>query len=115
MSGHGGENSPIIKAATNEYVLFANRLFLSGCAAVIVFFATGIRQDTADLKREFITYQLVEEARLSRLEGKMGAMEGSVDAHRRRLDSNDTDIRSLWARIYDLASGRSTTPGRPPP
>lgn len=112
MSSHGGENSPIIKTATNEYVLLANRVFVSACAALLVWFATGIRTDTADLKRDFVIYQLADEARLSKIEGRVSAVEGSVEVHRRRLEGQDTDIRSIWTRIYDLAAGRSTP--RPP-
>lgn len=102
------EPSGIIKVATNEYALLGNRIFVSGCAAVLVFFASGIRDDTTTLKREFVAYQLSEEARLSRIEGTIKGMEGSIEVHRKRLEGNDNDIRSLWARIYDLASGRAT-------
>lgn len=110
MPTNGGENSPIIKRATNEYVLLANRVFVSACAGILVWFATGIRSDTADLKRDYTISQLAEEARVSKLEGRVSAVEGSVEVHRRRLEGQDTDIRSIWTRIYDLAAGRPTPP-----
>lgn len=108
-------DGPIIKAATNEWVLLANRLFLSGSAAVIILFASGIRDDTASLKREFIAYQLTEEARISKLEGEVRSFQGTIEVHRKRLEGNDNDIRGLWSRLYDMASGRATNPTRPPP
>lgn len=104
MAQEEGEG-PLIKAATNEWVLLANRLFLSGSAGVLLLYATGIRDDTATLKREFVAYQIAEENRLGRLEGQMHSLEGSIEVHRKRLEGNDSDIRSLWARVYDIASG----------
>lgn len=113
MAQETGEG-PIIKAATSEWVLLANRIFLSGSAAVILAFAAGIRDDTAALKRDFTLYQIAEEARVSRLEGSVRMLEGSIDVHRKRLEGNDNDIRGLWSRLYDMAS-RFTPTKTPPP
>lgn len=110
-----GGDSPIIKTATNEYVLLANRVFVSGCAAIIVWFATGIRQDTTELKREFATYQLVNEARISKVEGQMSVIDSAIRMQTKNIETHEITIQSLWSRIYDLASGRQTVPGRQQP
>lgn len=101
-------DGPIIKAATNEWFLLGTRAFMSGGISLLVALAVGIRDDQASIKRDFINFQLTEEARISKLEGALGAITGSIEVHRKRLEGNDSDIRSLWARVYDLASGRST-------
>lgn len=106
---------PIIKAATNEWFLLLVRVFMGSAVSLLVALAVGIRDDTASLKRDFFNYQLTEEARISKLEGAMSAIAGSIEVHRKRLEGNDNDIRGLWSRLYDMASRMGSNPRTPPP
>lgn len=47
-------------------------------------------------------YQYSNNERIAKLEGTVLEIKGSVDAHRRRLDNNDSDIRAVWNRMYEL-------------
>lgn len=124
MASRGGENSPLLKAATNEWALLAFRsvVTLLGIAgtvigSLIMLGVSDIRSATADVKREVADLRVtvaanrLEDAnRLGRVEGQVSELRGSVDAHRRRLDNNDADVRSIWTRIYDLTVAHPKAP-----
>lgn len=118
------EKSPVIKAATNEWFLLAFRVITivfgfmaSGISALVMIGVTDLRSsaneirlEVADVRRTIAANRLEDANRLGRIEGQVVEIKGSVDAHRRRLDSNDADIRSMWQRMFELRP----TPSRAP-
>lgn len=110
------EKSPVIKAATNEWLLLAFRvgaLAFGGVAAalgtLIMMGVTDLRSsanelrfDLQDMRRTIAVNRLEDANRLGRVEGQVVEIKGSLDAHRRRLDGNDADIRSIWNRLFEL-------------
>lgn len=58
--------------------------------------------DGAKTRDLLYTYQFSNNERIAKLEGQVTEIKGSVDAHRRRIDGNDADVRNLWARVIDM-------------
>ena len=116
MTSHGGEGSSPIKAATNEWALLAFRvvstllgLAATGIGTLVMIGVTDLRsqatelgKEMGDIRRTVAANRLEDANRLGKVEGQVAEIKGSVDAHRRRLDSNDGDIRLIWNRIFEL-------------
>lgn len=81
------------------------RIFVAGITTVGTIGIGILLNDGAKTRDLLYTYQFSNNERIARLEGTVSEIKGSVDAHRRRLDSNDADVRSVWTRLYEL--GRS--------
>lgn len=99
-----GRRSKLVKAATNEYVLFFYRFVTAGCALVMTYWVADLRSDAKEIRRDFNLYQITEEARISKIEGQVGEIKGAVEVHRQRLSDGDADRRDLWKRVFDLVA-----------
>ncbi len=97
-------SSPIIKAATNEWSLMLYRLVTGLCALIITFYVMGTRDEVKSIATDLAAFKLNYETRVARIEGSYGEIRSVVDASRTRIASADNDIRSIWNRIYDMAS-----------
>jgi hypothetical protein len=106
------DKSPLIKAATSEYTLLTYRTVTALCAVIITAYVIGTRDDVKGLSRELDAFRVAQIERLAKVEGQVGELRGSVEVHRKRLEGNDADIRSIWSRFYDLNS-RTPTRGTP--
>ncbi len=104
----GTEN--IIKGATNEWVLLLYRAITAGCALIVTWFVTDMRSGQERLVAQFNDFRLTNESRISKVEGEVGLLRGSVEVHRKRIEGNDADIRGLWGRMYDFNKSKSGPP-----
>lgn len=104
MTAHDAE-AKLLRAFTNEWVLLLFRSFMSVTLGICAWFLTDMKSGQKELATQFNDFRLTNEARISKVEGEVGLLRGSVEVHRRRLEGNDTDIRSLWGRIYDIKKG----------
>jgi len=107
-------NGPVIKVATNEWVLLANRLFLSGAAAAILYYASDIRTATVELRKDFNQSQLINEARMSKIEGQLSVFDSAVRMQTRTIEQHETTLQSLWSRIYEMNTRMSLIPKNTP-
>lgn len=107
------EQSPFIKAVTAEGALFTWRTYMAGAAAIITAFTYDIKSGTSELKKELTEYRLLQESRISKIEGEMGQMRGTISTHRDRLSGNDADIRALWGRVFELRPQNPPATGGP--
>lgn len=108
------DQSKILKKATNEWTLLSWRAgvaFLSSCVAIMSSLAlvwlADIRSSQSSLAQRFVDFQLVNEARLGRVEGELGQVKSSAVVHRDRLINVETDVRTLWQRLYDSRTPQS--------
>lgn len=83
---------------------FHYRLFMSIMSLSIASGVAYLLTDGAKTRDILYTYQFSNNERIARLEGQVVEIKSSVDAHRRRIDGNDSDIRLVWNRLYELAT-----------
>lgn len=95
-------DSKLIKAATNEYALLGYRAFGTVCLTALTWYAADIRSSQGKLTSDLSELKTAYVERIAKVEGEVGALRGSVETHRRRLDGNDSDIRAIWSRFYDF-------------
>lgn len=93
-----------IHAVTNEYSLFLYRFITGGCALLMTWWLLDLRTSTQEMRKDFVAFQLSEEARISKLEGQVNGVIGSIEVHRRRLDNSDNTLQTIWSRIFDMNS-----------
>jgi hypothetical protein len=96
------DKSPLIKAATNEYTLFAYRIITSGCAILMTWWVLDLKETAKELRREFNASLVLNEARLGKLEGALGVIDNAVRMQSRSIESNQTSLQQLWHRLYEI-------------
>jgi CO dehydrogenase/acetyl-CoA synthase gamma subunit (corrinoid Fe-S protein) len=96
------EKSPLIKAATNEYTLFAYRVVTSGCAILMTWWVLDLKEMTRELRREFNASLVLNEARLGKLEGAVSVIDNAVRMQSRAIETNQTSLQQLWHRLYEI-------------
>lgn len=93
----------VIKTATNEWVLLLFRSFMSVTLAICAWFLTDMKSGQERLAAQFNDFRLTNEARISKVEGEVGLLRGSIEVHRGRLTGLDAETRSLWGRMFDMS------------
>lgn len=101
-----------IKAAKNEYLLALFRASSTVFLAVITAYVVGTRDDVKAINKDLSDFKIAYAERVSHVEGQVGQLTGSVEAHRQRLNGDENDIRSLWGRLYELTA-RTIAPTQP--
>lgn len=115
------EKSPIIKVATNEYMLLALRVGMNvGVGLVGYMVADGfhdikasiidVKHDITDMRRQYADDRVASAIQLGKIEGQVGELKGTVEVHRSRLTEADIDRRSLWQRVFELSRGQQQPP-----
>lgn len=100
-------NSPTGQALYRYFMGIATTVGVSGIMFLL--------SDGAKTRDMLYNYQFSNNERIAKLEGRVVEIKGSVDAHRRRLDSSDADIRTVWTKIFDmLGNGASNNNRRTP-
>lgn len=100
-AGHD-KSKGFISAVTNEYSLFAYRFITGGCALLMTWWILDLKIATQEVRRDFVAYQLLQEARISSLEGKVSVIDGAIRMQSRNIETQENAIQTLWSRIYDL-------------
>lgn len=115
MSDTGGKER-FVRIVTHETLLFSFRSGMIGLLTLACWWLGDLKNDSRELRRDFVEFKLAEAERLAKVEGQVSGLVASVEVHRKRLEGNDTDIRSIWSRIFDMSSRLSTkTLPSPPP
>lgn len=93
-----------VKVVTNETWLFFFRSGTIGLLTLCSWWLGDLKNESRELRRDFVEFKLAEAERLAKMEGQVSGLVASVEVHRKRLEGNDNDIRSIWSRIFDLNS-----------
>lgn len=101
MSERNGD-SPLISVAKNEYVLLLFRLITSGCALIMTWWLLDLKTDTKEIRRDFNASLVMNEARISKLEGTMSVIDNSIRMQSRVIETHENAIQAMYNRIYDL-------------
>ncbi len=109
------ERTGIIKAATNEWVLMAFRAGSSLLLVTITGLVGFLVNDGAKTRDALNAFIVTTSVSLAETKGKVDVLSGRSDAQAARLTGIDTDIRSLWSRLYDMTTrGNGSQPKASP-
>lgn len=109
---HDGHKSPIIKAVTNEWSLFAYRFVTGACALLMTWWVLDLKTATQEMRKDFNASLLVNEARISKVEGQMSVIDNAIRMQTKSIETHETTLQSLWSRIFEM---NTRMPPRPTP
>jgi hypothetical protein len=102
-AGHD-KSKGFINAVTNEYALFLYRFITGGCALLMTWWVLDLKIATQDVRRDLNAYQLLQEARISNVEGKVSVIDNAIRMQSKNLESHETTLQAIWSRLFDMNS-----------
>lgn len=103
MADSNSEN-PVIHVAKNEYVLLLYRFITGGCALLMTWWILDLKNATQDVRKDLSAYQLLQEARMSNVEGKISVIDSAIRMQSKNIETQENTIQALWSRIFDMNS-----------
>lgn len=94
--------SALVKAVTNEGTLFVYRLVTGLAAIYLIGKATQIANFAEEMKKEVQEIRLSYTKELGATAAKVEVLNSRVDAHARRHDGTDNDVRDINRRLNDM-------------
>lgn len=104
--------SGFIHVVKNEYALFTYRFVTAACCLLMSWWVFDLKSATQDMRKDFNASLIMNEARISKLEGAVSVIDSSVRMQSRLLETHENVIQSIWSRIIDL-NARSNQKGNP--
>jgi hypothetical protein len=102
-AGHD-KTKGFINAVTNEYALFMYRFVTGACALLMTWWVFDLKIATQDVRRDLNAYQLLQESRISSVEGKISVIDNAIRMQSKNIETHETALQSLWSRIFDMNS-----------
>ena len=93
------------KIVTNEPLLFAHRLIITGASFYLAFIGTKLLHANEDLKDALQQYKYEMVVQIASINGKAEVLNSRVDALSNRMTNSDNRLDGLNARLIEMLRG----------
>lgn len=98
------EKTGFIGAVTNEYGLFTYRFITASCAILMTWWMNDQRMETKEIRKDFTASQIIDEARMSKIEGAVGVINSVIQLQTKIIEAQGLTLTQHNTRLIEMNS-----------